>query len=785
MDNYLRRIAALTCAVLAALCASPALAQWPAKAFGKASEATAAASPTERDSVADIRQAEAAAKARLVAIEVGGNTPEDAPPLTPPLEITARVTYARQLVSVYDRQLVALERLKAARERRHHAQRALESWRGSDDAPPRSVLVIDALRDELDAANQQLASAREAHALFERFNSETASKVKAAQGEARLAAEAAERVRGSPEFARHEWQRNLAALKAEVDSQTHALLQIGLRATQTEQEAAELAHELARRKLIAAGSEINMPPAHLDKVYAEIEERWLKTERALQRATNDAAAVQSALAAIEARQAAERAVAAASAADAHRLADLDRELAVAREAIFTANQRVFLLREQLVALQGERLVWSARAEAINLQDPVKARDAHERLSEELAGLRASKQYVTQQLTAVSARIREEEVGQRSFQHVENVHEQRLLATLRERESDLRAVFDASAPLERVVRHFRADFEGRRDITAGERIKDSLAVAWLAARQVWNYEMFTIDDTLEAADGRKITASRGVTIGKTFGAVLIVLVGYLLSNFVLGVIERRRVASGRVSPEVAALGHRWILFALTAILIIFALFTAHIPFTAFAFLGGALAIAAGFGLQTLLKNLVSGVMLLVERPMRIGDLVEVDGLRGRVSEIGLRASTIRGGDGMESIVPNSRFLEGNMKNWTYTTPTARQTIDIRVAYGSPLRTVTDISSAVLTRHGLVLKKPAPQVYMADYDDSGIKFTLNYWIEMTEQVDSSRVKSDLLHMIDGAFADAGITIPYSQKDIRPSTDDPVPVPVVSSAAGRAAA
>ena len=73
-----------------------------------------------------------------------------------------------------------------------------------------------------------------------------------------------------------------------------------------------------------------------------------------------------------------------------------------------------------------------------------------------------------------------------------------------------------------------------------------------------------------------------------------------------------MASGRVSAGVAALGRRWILFALTAILVIFALFTAHIPFTAFAFLGGALAIAAGFGLQTLLKNLVSGVMLLVER-----------------------------------------------------------------------------------------------------------------------------------------------------------------------------
>jgi potassium efflux system protein len=773
---------ALICLASVTLCASPAFGQWPAKDFGKASEAIAAAAPTEQDSAAEIRKAEAAAKARLATIEVGGSASADAPSGTPPIEITARLTYARQLVSVYDRQLVALERLKDGRERWQQVQRELQSWRGFDDAPPRSVLVIDALRDELDAATQELASAREARALFERFNSETESKVKAAQGEARLAAEAAQRARGSPDFARHQWQHNLAALKAEVDSQTQALLQIGLRATQIEQEAAELAHDLARRKLLAAGSQITVPRPDLERVYAEIEQRRLKAERALERATKDAAAVP--LQAVEARQAAERVVAAASVADAGQLAESRRELAVARELSATANQRIFLLREHLVAIEGERLVWGARAQAINLNDAVSARDAHERLSEELAGLRASKQYVTQQLSTVSARIREEEARQRSFDHVENVHEQRLLATLRERESGLRAALDASAPLERVVRHFRADFEGRRDITAIERIKDAVAAGWLAARQVWNYEMFTIDDTLEAADGRKVTASRGVTIGKTFGAVLIVLVGYLLSNFVLGVIERRRVASGRVSAGVAALGRRWILFALTAILVIFALFTAHIPFTAFAFLGGALAIAAGFGLQTLLKNLVSGVMLLVERPMRIGDLVEVDGLRGRVSEIGLRASIIRSGDGMESIVPNSRFVEGNMTNWTYSNPTARQTIEIRVAYGSQLRTVNDILNGVLARHGLILKKPAPQVYLAGYEDSGIKFTLNYWVEMTEQFDGSRIKGDLLHMIDGAFGDALITIPYSQKDTHLSIDNPVPVTVVSSA-GRSAA
>jgi small-conductance mechanosensitive channel len=283
----------------------------------------------------------------------------------------------------------------------------------------------------------------------------------------------------------------------------------------------------------------------------------------------------------------------------------------------------------------------------------------------------------------------------------------------------------------------------------------------------------------------LPVARSITIGKSFGAVLIVVAGYLISSAVLRWFERRIVAAHRSTPQGAALVRKWILFVLTAILAIFALFSASIPLTAFTFLGGALAIAAGFGLQTLLKNLVSGVMLLVERPLRLGDLVEVDGLRGRITEIGLRASTIRSGDGTESMVPNSRFLEGNMTNWTYSSPTHRQTITLGVAYGSPLRKVGDILNDVLTRHGLVLKAPAPQVYLEGYGDNSINFTLNYWIEMTEQTDSRRIKSDLLHMIDRAFDEARIQIPYPQREVRASAASPVSVAVMPQAAGRAGA
>ena len=288
--------------------------------------------------------------------------------------------------------------------------------------------------------------------------------------------------------------------------------------------------------------------------------------------------------------------------------------------------------------------------------------------------------------------------------------------------------------------------------------------------------------METADGRKLTVARSVTIGKSFGAVLVIVVaGYLMASFIVRWIERRIVAAHRSTPQGAALSRKSILLVLTAILAdVRAAFRPAFR-ARLHFLGGALAIAAGFGCRRSSRTW-SGVMLLVERPSSGRNGVEVYGLRGRVTEIGLRASTIRSGDGTESMVPNSRFLEGNMTNWTYSSPTTRQSIALGVAYGSPLRRVSEILNDVLTRHGLVLKVPAPQVYLEGYGDSSINFSLNYWIEMTEQTDSRRLRSDLLHMIDGAFEEAGIQIPYPQREVRLSTAAPVSVAVMPPAASR---
>ena len=761
----------------------------PAGPAASAATDTRAAAVVESYSIEDVRGALAAAKKTLEGIEAGGEAPQDAPPGTPLSEILQRLTLARTLASTYEKQLNSLEKAKSARRRLAEQQRAAEAWHGFEQPPPYSVLVVDELRDELAAARNALASAKATSAMFDRLETDYASRLKAAQGTARLAAEAADRARGTPTFTQREWEHGIAALRAAVDGAVQGLLQIGMRAAEAEVGAANATADLAMRKLNAVGTDFDLPRADLDKVLAEVESRRKATEKEVDPAVKASAAAADIVSGLELRLAAVRATGsaggAASAPSLPSAADVERDLAAAREAASTAAQRVFLLREYLLQLDSEKAAWEARATVIGLHDPLRGRTGFDRLTESLAGLRATRQYLEQQLATTERRLRDEEARQRTASHTETPASRLLIDTLRQRQQDLRKALDDASPLERLVAHFRADFEDRRAASLATRVRDEIAAVGLAARELWNFELFAIDDSFETAEGRKLAVSRSVTVGKTFGAALIVFVGYWLSRFLVRRVERKVVATGRASPQGAALLRKWILFAVAAILALVALVSASIPLTAFAFLGGALAIAAGFGLQTLLKNLVSGVMLLIERPLRLGDLVEVDGIRGRITEIGIRASTIRSSDGIESMIPNSRFLEGNMTNWTYSSPQARQSIVIGVAYGSPLRKVAEILAGVLHRHHLVLTEPAPQVYLDEYADNSINFSMTYWVEMTAASDTRRIKSDVLLMIDHAFTEAGISIPFPQRDVHLSTAEPVPVEIVGSASVRSAA
>jgi small-conductance mechanosensitive channel len=299
-----------------------------------------------------------------------------------------------------------------------------------------------------------------------------------------------------------------------------------------------------------------------------------------------------------------------------------------------------------------------------------------------------------------------------------------------------------------------------------------------ARSLWNFELFTAEDTVEV-DGRKITSTRSVTIGKSVGAVVLLVLGYLVVSWLVRRLERTLIARFKAEPAAARIVRRWLQVILIMVLFVLALDLVKIPLTVFAFLGGALAIGFGFGAQVMIKNFISGVMLLIERPLKVGDIVQIGDILGTVTNISIRSSTIRTADGIETLVPNSTFVESNVTNWTYSSPRVRRSVKVGVAYGSDTRKVSDTLLSVADRHGQVLKDPAPRVIFEDFGSDALAFSLEYWIDYAKGADGRQIASDLRFMIEKALADAGIAVPFPQRDVHVDASAPLRVEVVSRA------
>ena len=247
------------------------------------------------------------------------------------------------------------------------------------------------------------------------------------------------------------------------------------------------------------------------------------------------------------------------------------------------------------------------------------------------------------------------------------------------------------------------------------------------RALWDAELYLAEET-EVVDGKKVASYRAVTLGKLARLALILTVGWLLLRFLSHRIKSLLTRKPRIGPDTADLAGKWIFRLGLALLVIYGLNTVRIPFTVFAFLGGALAIGVGFGTQTMLKNFISGVILIFERPFKVGDQVEIDGVLGKIRSIGLRASVIDHGNGIDTLIPNSNLLENQVTNWTFTHSLLRQSVLIAVDHDSPTREVAHRLLAVAAEHGLVLDTPEPEVRFEDIGEKALLFRLLYWFDL---------------------------------------------------------
>jgi small-conductance mechanosensitive channel len=181
----------------------------------------------------------------------------------------------------------------------------------------------------------------------------------------------------------------------------------------------------------------------------------------------------------------------------------------------------------------------------------------------------------------------------------------------------------------------------------------------------------------------------------------------------------------------------------------------------AILASVLGVGIGFGVQNITNNLISGLIITLERPIQVGDFVKVGDLVGTVERIGARSTEIRTLDQVTIIVPNSRFLETEVINWSHGDPVSRLRIPVGVAYGSNVEQVQTALLEAAKSHPEVLVRPQPQVWFQEFGESAINFDLLVWTG--EPKNQARVKSDLYYRIEASLRRYGIEVPFPQRDL----------------------
>jgi small-conductance mechanosensitive channel len=278
------------------------------------------------------------------------------------------------------------------------------------------------------------------------------------------------------------------------------------------------------------------------------------------------------------------------------------------------------------------------------------------------------------------------------------------------------------------------------------------------QKYWNFPLVTLNSGAQ------------MTVGQLTLTLLVLVLGLILAWYLQRLIGRQLIKA-KVDPNVAQTIQRVLFYGILIGLFIMVLSMLNIPVTALAFVSGAVAIGIGFGAQNIINNLISGWILMSERPVRIGDFVEIDTHRGIVESIGNRSTRIRRIDGVHLLVPNSQMLERVVVNWTLVDRNFRTSVRVGVVYGSPVRLVEELLYKAATEQKEVMAEPPPVVVFEDFGDNALIFDVFFWSSAMGERELRLVRSDIRFRIDEYCRENDIVIAFPQRDVHLYAKTPI--------------
>jgi len=249
---------------------------------------------------------------------------------------------------------------------------------------------------------------------------------------------------------------------------------------------------------------------------------------------------------------------------------------------------------------------------------------------------------------------------------------------------------------------------------------------------------------------------------TVGLLLLLTVAFLLTSTILQAIRRFFTRKMEVDDKLKFISiFKFIKYLVYVVVILFTMSAAGIDITILITASAALFVGLGLALQEIFQDIIGGIFIIVDKSLRVGDIIEIDNKVGKVFEIKLRTTRAITRDDKVIIIPNHKFISDIVYNYTQNHKTTRELVRIGVAYGSDVDLVTKILLDVVKSQRSILKSPKPFVIFEDFGDSALVFAVNFYI--SDSFTDPKIKSEIRYKIDAEFRKHNISIPFPQRDV----------------------